>query len=51
VRRRGADSPPICRRETVDTITEVVPLTELLERGPTILDGQVRGRWVVDPNA
>jgi acrylyl-CoA reductase (NADPH) len=36
--------------EMVDTITEVVPLTELLERGPTILDGQVRGRWVVDPN-
>lgn len=34
----------------VDTITEVVPLTELLERGPTILDGQVRGRWVVDPS-
>ncbi len=37
--------------DVVDTITEVVPLTELLERGPTILDGQVRGRWVVDTNA
>lgn len=34
----------------VDAITEVVPLSELLDRGPTILDGQVRGRWVVDPN-
>jgi len=32
-------------------MTEVVPLSEVLERGPVILDGQVRGRWVVDPNA
>ncbi len=44
--RLAVDLPP----DTVDTITEVVPLTELLKRGPTILDGQVRGRWVVDPH-
>jgi acrylyl-CoA reductase (NADPH) len=37
--------------DVVDTITEVVPLTQLLQRGPSILDGQVRGRWVVDTNA
>ena len=37
--------------DLVDAITEVVPLSELLDRGPTILEGQVRGRWVVDPNA
>ena len=36
--------------DAIDSITEIVPLTELLERGPSILDGQVRGRWVVDPN-
>ena len=34
----------------LDALTEVVPLSELLERGPTILAGQVRGRWVVDPH-
>jgi acrylyl-CoA reductase (NADPH) len=33
------------------TMTEVVGMSELLDRGPTILDGQVRGRWVVDPHA
>lgn len=33
----------------VDSMTEVVPLGELLERGPSIVAGQVRGRWVVDP--
>jgi len=38
------------RADVVDAITEVVPLSEVLDRGPTILDGQVRGRWVVDPN-
>lgn len=32
------------------SMTEVVPMSELLERGPTILAGQVRGRWVVDPS-
>lgn len=36
------------RADVVDAITEVVPLSELLDRGTTILDGQVRGRWVVD---
>lgn len=35
----------------VASMTEIVPLSELLERGPTILDGQVRGRWVVDTHA
>lgn len=35
----------------IESMTEVVPLSELLERGPTILAGQVRGRWVVDPSA
>jgi len=34
----------------IDAVTEVVPLTELLDRGLAILDGQVRGRWVVDPS-
>ncbi len=33
----------------LDELTEVVPMSELLERGPSILAGQVRGRWVVDP--
>jgi len=37
--------------DLVEAMTEVVPLSELLERGPSILEGQVRGRWVVDPNA
>ena len=37
--------------DVIDAITEVVPLTEVLDRGLTILDGQVRGRWVVDPSA
>jgi len=36
--------------DVIATLTEVVPLTQLLERGPTILEGQVRGRWVVDPS-
>jgi acrylyl-CoA reductase (NADPH) len=34
---------------SIASMTEVIGLSELLERGPTILDGQVRGRWVVDP--
>jgi acrylyl-CoA reductase (NADPH) len=34
----------------IDAMTEIVPLGELLDRGPSILDGQVRGRWVVDPS-
>lgn len=45
--RRLADLLPT---EAVASMTEVVALSELLERGPTILDGQVRGRWVVDPH-
>ncbi len=36
--------------EMIDSMTEIVPLSELLDRGPSILDGQVRGRWVVDPS-
>jgi len=35
----------------LESITEVVPMSELLERGPSIVAGQVRGRWVVDPSA
>lgn len=35
--------------EMLTSMTEVVPMSELLDRGPTILGGQVRGRWVVDP--
>ena len=45
--RLGRDLPG----DLIDSMTEIVPLSELLERGPTILDGQVRGRWVVDPSA
>ncbi len=44
--RLGRDLPTAI----IDSMTEVVPLSQLLERGPTILDGQVRGRWVVDPS-
>ncbi len=44
--RLGRDLPS----DLVDSMTEIVPLSELLDRGPTILDGQVRGRWVVDPS-
>ena len=44
--RLGRDLPA----DLIDSMTEIVPLSELLERGPTILDGQVRGRWVVDPS-
>ena len=39
------------RADTIDSMTEIVPLSRLLERGPSILDGQVRGRWAVDPSA
>jgi len=35
----------------LDTATEVVPLEKVLELGPQILKGQVRGRVVVDVNA
>ncbi len=44
--RLGSDLPA----EMIDSITEIVALSELLDRGPSILDGQVRGRWVVDPS-
>jgi acrylyl-CoA reductase (NADPH) len=37
--------------DVLTSLTEVVPMTELLDRGPTILAGQVRGRWVVDPSS
>jgi acrylyl-CoA reductase (NADPH) len=37
--------------DLIESMTEVVPLSELLDRGPAILDGQVRGRWVVDVSA
>ena len=33
--------------EVLASMTEVIPMSELLERGPSILGGQVRGRWVV----
>jgi acrylyl-CoA reductase (NADPH) len=45
--RLGRDLPA----DVIDSLTEIVPLSQLLERGPSILDGQVRGRWVVDPGA
>jgi acrylyl-CoA reductase (NADPH) len=38
-------------RELLSSMTDVIPMSELLERGPRILAGQVRGRWVVDPSA
>ncbi|BAN03841.1 acrylyl-CoA reductase (NADPH) [Ilumatobacter coccineus] len=31
-------------------MTEVVPMSEIIEQGPKIMAGQVRGRVVVDPN-
>jgi len=36
--------------DLLTSMTEIVPMSELLDRGPTILGGQVRGRWVVDPS-
>ena len=36
--------------DVLAAMTEVIPLSELLDRGPSILAGQVRGRWVVDPH-
>ncbi len=35
----------------LDSIIEVVPMTELLGQGEAIMAGQVRGRIVVDPSA
>jgi acrylyl-CoA reductase (NADPH) len=37
--------------DLLGSMTEVVPMSELLDRGPSIMQGQVRGRWVVDPSA
>lgn len=37
--------------DLLGSMTEVVPMSELIDRGPSIMDGQVRGRWVVDPSA
>jgi acrylyl-CoA reductase (NADPH) len=45
--RLGRDLPA----DLIESMTEIVPLSQLLERGPSILGGQVRGRWVVDPAA
>jgi acrylyl-CoA reductase (NADPH) len=45
--RLGQDLPT----DLLESMTEVIPMSELLERGPSILAGQVRGRWVVDPGA
>lgn len=36
--------------DVLTSMTEVIPMSQLLERGPSILAGQVRGRWVVDPH-
>ena len=38
-------------RDTLDAMTEVVPLDDVVARGNDILDGGVRGRVVVDVNA
>ena len=35
----------------LDAITEIVPMSTLADRAPTILAGQTRGRLVVDPRA
>ncbi|NND73810.1 MAG: oxidoreductase [Ilumatobacter sp.] len=66
VRLQGIDSvmAPIAARDAawarlttdlppglLDEMTEIVPMSEILERGPAIMAGQVRGRVVVDPNA
>lgn len=45
--RLAADLPA----EMLDAMIEVVPMSDLLEQGPAIMAGQVRGRIVVDPNA
>lgn len=37
--------------EQLAAMTEVVPMSELVDQGPKIMAGQVRGRVVVDPNA
>ncbi|MFT5202661.1 MAG: putative YhdH/YhfP family quinone oxidoreductase [Candidatus Aldehydirespiratoraceae bacterium] len=37
-------------RDLLDSIVEIVPMSQLLGQAQAILDGQVRGRLVVDPN-
>lgn len=56
----SVDAPPALRRtawerlatdldtELLDSLTEEAALTEVVERGPEILSGRVRGRTVVD---
>lgn len=45
-RRLGTDLP----KALLDSIVEVVPMSQLIGQAQAILDGQVRGRLVVDPN-
>ncbi len=45
---RLADDLPL---DKLDALTEVVPLRAVVDLGPKILTGQVRGRTVVDVNA
>ena len=37
--------------DLLETMTTVIPLAALLDWAPKIVDGQVRGRVVVDVNA
>ena len=51
VRDRGLESSgELLPSDVLASMTEVIPMSELLDRGPSILAGQVRGRWVVDPH-
>lgn len=45
--RLAADLPMALLEE----MTRIVPMSEILDRSPSILAGEVRGRTVVDPNA
>lgn len=45
--RLATDLPP----GMLDAMTEVVAMSSLVDKGPEILAGKVRGRLVVDPNA
>ncbi|MGB3763350.1 MAG: MDR family oxidoreductase [Ornithinimicrobium sp.] len=66
VRLQGIDSvqAPVALREQawarlatdlpaslLDAMTQVVPMSEVAAQGTAIMEGQVRGRLVVDPNA
>jgi acrylyl-CoA reductase (NADPH) len=44
---RLADELP---ETALERLAETIPMSELLDRGPSILAGQVRGRWIVDPS-